>query len=73
MHLQRLAYSVTEVAEVGQKLVVVGGDKVGPQESGIVRLWTLRDQVVSPYGSGLASLSGVVTEDTACQLKLLPN
>jgi hypothetical protein len=59
------AYSVAEIAQVCQELVVVGSDKVGPQESRIIRFWALRDQVVSPNSSGLASFTGVVAEHTA--------
>ena len=37
----RLAYPITEVTQISEELVVASSDKVGPQESRVVRLGSL--------------------------------
>lgn len=60
----RTTYPVNEVTQVGQQLIVVGGDEGRPHERRVAVLWSLREKVISPDGRRLASLLGIVAEDT---------
>jgi hypothetical protein len=57
--------SVGEVTQVGEKLIVVLGNEIVPEESGVLLLGSVHKQVISPYFYRDASLLGVISKHTS--------
>lgn len=59
-----LEKTVAEVAEVCEQFIIVLGNEIVPEEDGVLVLWSVNQQVVSPHFRWDASLHSVVAKNS---------